>query len=412
MMLDDQRFNNLMSNSACMFILQLANFIVPFYVYNTISNIIGLEYLGQYFYFIAYVYFIVTVCDFGLTITSLSKFSRVKFKSHYLSSVFCIKVALFLLSLLSLPLFWFVAEFSKISILFVVLSIFFQSLNPVWYFQSKERNGIIVVSGVVGRLLNFFVIFLFYEEIKTIEFFLFAYTLGVIIPFVVNLFFLEIDAKWPLRVDLRYIKSIMRLSLKTFKSRMALTAYTSFNTFLIGALLGMQYVSIYGMAEKIYQAGQGVVTPVSQVLFPFISNKPDSKLFIKTVFIFMLIFIVGCLIIMTNTRFILEFLFNEIDDKAITLTRIYLFVSIINAFSVFMGFPAFALFRDLITPNATVLYGACIYALLLPFSILFFGYDLNIFVMIILIVEVSVLLMRVRKFNNMRKMAIENNVFF
>ena len=126
----------------------------------------------------------------------------------------------------------------------------------------------------------------------------------------------------------------------------------------------------------------------------------------------MLIFIVGCLIIMTNTRFILEFLFNEIDDKAITLTRIYLFVSIINAFSVFMGFPAFALFRDLTTPNATVLYGACIYALLLPFSILFFGYDLNIFVMIILIVEVSVLLMRVRKFNNMRKMAIENNVFF
>ncbi|TON81696.1 oligosaccharide flippase family protein, partial [Vibrio parahaemolyticus] len=57
-----------------------------------------------------------------------------------------------------------------------------------------------------------------------------------------------------------------------FFSQIVVYFYTSFNVFLLGLLLSPNLVGYYTLAEKIYSAIRGVLKPLNQAVFPYLSR--------------------------------------------------------------------------------------------------------------------------------------------
>lgn len=399
---DKRRLHAFLGNSFYMLCLQLANFIVPFGIFSLISSNSGNVILGSYFFFISLIFLTNTFCDFGLTITTLSRLKSIRYKRKYIRHVFLLKFIFLGISLFVVPIFLIIIDASITDYILVCIALFFQVMLPTWFFQYEERMKVVAVSGIVGKLLNLALVFLFVESSSQLSFFINMFAIGAGLTFALNIIAFHVRFScYPTvnqSLNLKYALCILAISFQTFKSRVALVLYTSLNSVLVAVVLGIQYVAIFGMAEKIYTAGQGVITPVSQVLFPFMSNRPDVNLYKKIVLIFIFVFIFGVSSIYLNVEFVLNVLFSDVPDESISLTKLFLLISVVNCMSILLGYPAFAIVGRIDIPNRSVIYGAYLYLLIIGGLFTFERFSLLNLGFAILFVELFTMLFRLSLF--------------
>lgn len=87
--------------------------------------------------------------------------------------------------------------------------------------------------------------------------------------------------------------SLIRQTIPFFISRIASTLYTATNTFVLGLLYPMGPVlGYYTSTDKLVSAVKGVVSPVADSLYPYMTKRKDFKL-IKRILIVAMPFIMG-----------------------------------------------------------------------------------------------------------------------
>jgi PST family polysaccharide transporter len=169
----------------------------------------------------------------------------------------------------------FIPQFQENQLLFIVtfISVFGTALFPLWFYQGIEKMNYILIITVSVRLVITVLIFVI---IKTENDFIKLAVLNTSAQFVIGFAGLMIVLN---KFHIKYILpkiSLLKLQIKNgwnlFLSTVWINLYTTSNVFILGLFAPAIVVGYFAAADKIRMAFQGILSPMSQSVFPFVNN--------------------------------------------------------------------------------------------------------------------------------------------
>lgn len=275
----------LFENFASLSVLQVLNYILPIITFPYIVRVLGVEKFGLLAFAYATIGYFQIITDYGFDLSAtreiaIHRYDKSKVQEIY-SSVMTIKFGLMLLSLLFLTILVFSFEKFKqdlevyfLTFIIVVGNILF----PMWFFQGMERMKYITYFNILAKGLFTVAIFIFVREQADYWKVPLLHGLALVLAGILSLFlickYFDIKIKLP---SILQIKCQLKSGWHIFISTIAISLYTVSTTFILGLFTNNVIVGYYSAADRIVQAVKGLMTPVSQSLYPFISKKINES---------------------------------------------------------------------------------------------------------------------------------------
>ncbi|MBS0998395.1 oligosaccharide flippase family protein [Providencia sp. JGM178] len=319
---------------------------------------------------------IISIClvvsDFGFNLSSTywiarNREDKIKVSKH-IGAVFIIKCLLITLLLITLS--FYILEITTLPIknkenylLTLSLIIIFQSFQPTWFFQGIERMFNITIFMAFSKLSYVLLIFLFVrrnDDIDVALYCLLASNLVGVILSTISIYLNKYSIKLPSFDD---ITKTLKNSYTYFLSRASVIIYTSASTFIVGSYSGLYQAALFSSAEKLYQAGQSITSPVSQAIFPHIARTGEKNILYKFIAIILLPLTALCLFCLFFSEDIITIFYGEEYRDASKILNVFIICTVINFLGVNFGYPAFAALNRLDIPNKTTILG-CLFQLI------------------------------------------------
>jgi PST family polysaccharide transporter len=196
--------------------------------------------------------------------------------SGIFSSVLTIKAAFLLISLFILNvLIFFVPKFRQNAVVYVFTygMLLGNVLLPVWFFQGMERMRYIATLNIAAKLFFTAGIFIFIKEQADYIYVPLVNSLGFITVGAISLWIA--GKKFGVKFTIPKVETIieeLKEGWHIFISTVAISFYTTSNTFILGLFTNNTIVGYYSAAEKLINVVQGMFTPVLQSVYPYISK--------------------------------------------------------------------------------------------------------------------------------------------
>ncbi|MGQ4869874.1 oligosaccharide flippase family protein [Aeromonas caviae] len=392
-------------NIVFLLLVQFSNYIAPLLVLPYLTRVLGIEKFGVFVIVMSMTSIAMILTDFGFNLSGTHWVARHHEQreqvAKYLGSVTLIKFFLALVSSIGVVLYsWLIpqAGFSNILLFSIFFVIFSQAFQLTWFFQGIEKMKNITISLVTAKILYMILVFSLVRGAEDIHLVLYSLAGSNIIASLIGTWLLK---KAGYRFAFPSIKLVWKVffsSVEFFMSRAAVGLYTSASAFIVGSVCGAQQAALYFSAEKLYQAGQGVTTSVTQALYPYLTRTPDVKVFYRVITFLILPLLMGCSTIYFFSSDVLSFFYGQSFSQASDILRVFLICSVVTFIGINFGYPAFSMLGRIDIANKTVLWGAA-----LQLVSLIVMYRLEIISAInvcysVLLVESVVMLLRVSMF--------------
>ena len=270
----------LFSNSFYLALMQIANLGLPLITFPYLVRVLGIELVGVLALATAVMHYANVLIDYGFNLTATRQVAQYHGDSVLISAIYCrvqiIKLGLSVCCVLILggAHCFNVLSDQYFSLYFIVLmGVICSSLFPVWVFQGMEKMRTISMLSLVSKVLFTVGVFVFVDA-KGDYLFVPILTLGgALITLVVGSYI-----AWR-QFQLAFVKPTfnelcaqLRESWYVFLSQLKITLFSNTNVVILGVLAGPVSVGYYAGAEKLMRALAHLQTPVTQALFPQISQ--------------------------------------------------------------------------------------------------------------------------------------------
>lgn len=271
---------SLFSNSFYLALIQAANLGLPLLTFPYLVRVLGIELFGVMALATAVMHYANVLIDYGFNLTATRQVARLQGDAVAISCLYanvqCIKLVLAMLCALCLLLVLLATEWlgSYATLYWLVLaSVVTTALFPVWLFQGLEQMRTVSIINVTAKLLFTVGIFIW---VQTPGDYLYAPGLTLAGALVALCWGSWLARRqfglvwfWP---DLSQITAQLRQSWFVFLSQLKVTLFSNTNVVILGAVAGPVAVGYYSGAEKLMRALAQLQTPVTQALFPQISQ--------------------------------------------------------------------------------------------------------------------------------------------
>ena len=279
---------NLFKNFTSLSLLQISNYIFPVITLPYLVRILGPEKYGLVNFAAAFTGYFTILTDYGFNLSATQEISVNRDDKQKVSEIFS--------SVITLKIFFFISStllfFSLTIILpalqsnmFLLVVTFFgvlgTALFPLWFYQGMEQMKYILIIYVSVRFVTTILIFVIvntesdfikYAGLNTVTQFVIA-----IIGLTFALHKFGIKYTFPSQI---LIKQQIKKGWELFLSTVWINLYTTSNVFILGLFASANVVGYYAAADKIRFAFQGVLSSMSQSLFPFV-NKLLTESYVK-----------------------------------------------------------------------------------------------------------------------------------
>lgn len=284
-MLNKAEYKKILENIVSLTGLQFASYILPLITLPYLTYVLGPDRFGLTQYAISLITYFQMFTDYGFNLSATRELAIVREDKGKVSEIFnTVMFIKIILTVVSFIVLWaivsFIPKFSADREVYLLTFgiVVGYVLFPTWLFQGMEYMKYTSILNIIGKVL--FTVFIFVFIHQTSDYLLvpiinsFGYIVVGILGIYISL------TKFDIKVSLPSIKSIkyhLREGWHVFLSTIAINMYTTTNTFLLGLLTNNTLVGYYSIAEKIINAVNGLFSPISQALYPYISRSVNNK---------------------------------------------------------------------------------------------------------------------------------------
>lgn len=272
-------------NIAALMTLQLANYVFPLLLVPYLVRVLGLEVFGTWMFALAFVIVARTCVAYGFDLTATRQVALSRDQPAVLSELYqavvVVRLVIWTVCFAALLAGMFVIDdLRRVSMLvsFAMLILIGEILFPIWLFQGAETMALITKIKLGTKAVNMLLVLVLVkgpEDVLLVPLFEAATSLaaGVI---ALLLAVRRFSLCW-VPIHLSRISSEFRDGAAVFLAQASVHAYTTVNVIILGFLMGSVAVAQYSIAEKIYSAIRGLLSPIVQALFPGMAIRFDKS---------------------------------------------------------------------------------------------------------------------------------------
>ena len=276
----------LIKNIISLLNVQLIGFLSPLLLMPIIIKVYGIENYGIFSFLYTTSYFLFIIIDYGFSLGAVKNVLYENF-SNRVNSINTIITCQLILIIFVFILFFCISYFGFFSksdyksythlipmycVCFWLNSIwFYQCVNELSLyskFQTANKVSFLIISLVISNL-GLEIIYIFYS-------FIFC---GLIFGLSQ---LIHVKHKLNLKFNIVQLSNIRKqfcLNFSFFVSKLSILSYTSAISIFIGFKFGAEFLGYYSVADKIRGAMQAYLIPITQVLYPVITNMIVKKMF-------------------------------------------------------------------------------------------------------------------------------------
>lgn len=282
-----KEYKRILENMISLTGLQFASYILPLITLPYLTLVLGPEKFGLTQYAISLITYFQFFTDYGFNLSATRELAIFRDDNQKISQIFSsvmfIKLCLCILSFIILLLIvMFIPKFNEDSYVYILTfgMVIGYMLFPTWLFQGLEYMRYTSILNIIGKIVFTVLIFIFIHDTTDYMLVPLINSLGYILVGILGIYIALTKFNIKITIpSIRDIKYHLREGWYVFISTIAINMYTTTNTFLLGLLTNNTLVGYYSIAEKIILAVNGLLNPISQALYPFISRtvKTDDK---------------------------------------------------------------------------------------------------------------------------------------
>ena len=270
----------LLHNIVSLYLLQGLNYVIPIAVLPYLVRVLGMETYGMVAVAQSFAQYFNILTDYGFNFSATRSIAQSHGERGQISRIFCC-VFLIKLGLAAVGLFLLGCVLLTVSrmrhdwaiFIYAFVGVVGNVLFPVWYFQGTERMRHISVITGVSRALSTVLLFVFVHHstdgTRAVAIQSLGMLLAGVIGFTVCLRSADLVFAWPRLQDLRTCAAD---GWHLFVSTASLSLYTNTNVFLVGMLAGNVQAGYFSAADRLVRATNGLLAPITQAVFPYISS--------------------------------------------------------------------------------------------------------------------------------------------
>ncbi|NUU67349.1 flippase [Enterobacteriaceae bacterium BIT-l23] len=272
--------NKTIKNIVSLSLVQGLNYILPLITLPYLVRTLGVHSYGVLTFCVAFNQYFLLFTQFGFNFSATQRIAKARQEKEQISKIF--------FSVLGAKLFFCFVSFVVLCILIILVPYFYNIkvillfsfvaivgdvLFPGWFFQGEEKMSNIAISNILARLSTVPLIFLFVNSTDDVaRAALFMGSANVLAGIIAMIAVVKSGRVSLYKPSIKDIKEEIICSWHFFISSAAMSLYTVTTPVLLGAISGPYVLGVFSAADKLRQALQGLLNPVSQALYPKISR--------------------------------------------------------------------------------------------------------------------------------------------
>lgn len=270
----------LTENFLSLSVLQGLNYLLPLITLPYLVRVLGPEKYGLVAFAQAFIAYFGILTDYGFNLSATREISIQRENKEKISTIFSsvmlIKFAFLILSFIFMSVLVFsIHKFRNEWLLYYLTfgTVLGQVLFPIWFFQGIEKMKYITWLNIVAKTIFTVLVFVLIHQVNDYIYVPFLTALGTIISGILSMWIIKkhfkVNFKLPSKNE---IVHQLKEGWYIFISTVAISLYSISNTFILGLFASNTIVGYYSGAEKIINAVQGLLSPISQTIYPHVSK--------------------------------------------------------------------------------------------------------------------------------------------
>lgn len=391
-------------NVGSLFAVQIVNQAIPLITLPYLTRMLGLEAYGVYAFMFGVFGVCLIILDFGFNLWAVGKVAEKRDDYNYIkwiySAVGLSKIFLFLfVSSLYILLIFFLHKYEnyRVAMILYIGAIFFAGMQPGWFFTGIEKNYVHAFFVFLSKLIFLISIFIFVKSPDDLNLLVLLFGFSHLFLFFLMFIYLKRMGVGFDYVSFNDVKYCLRESLDFFISRVAVACYSLGGVIILGIFSSAQSVAVYSVAEQLYKGAQSLISPINQVIYPYMMRTKNFIFLYKSAFLTSLLAGVGVIFTYyTMDWFILNF-FGKAYENSKEPLRILILCVLVSTPSIFFGYPFLGAKGMLYVANKSVVFASIFLIILFFLTWLFYKFTPISVSLCILCAESFVLIFRIVK---------------